>query len=43
MGDLEDYGFDSRGACAGMCSPFIFESFEDYLAKAKLFNDRLGQ
>ena len=43
MGDLEEYGFDSRGACAGMCSPFVFDSLDDYLVKANLFNNRLGQ
>ena len=41
MGDLEEYGFDSRGACGGMWTPFNAESYEDYLVKAKLFNDRL--
>ena len=43
MGELEEYGFDSRGACAGMCSPFVFDSLDDYLIKANLFNNRLGQ
>ena len=41
MGDLEEYGFDSRGACGGVCSPFVFDSYEDYLVKARLFTDRL--
>jgi hypothetical protein len=43
MGDLEEYGFDSRGVCGGVCSPFVFDSYEDYLVKARLFTDRLSR
>ena len=41
MGDLEEFGFDKNAACGNMCMPFNSESWEEYMAKARLFTDRL--
>ena len=37
MGDLEEFGFNKNAACGNMCMPFNSESWEEYMAKAKLF------
>ena len=41
MGDLEEFGFNKNAACGNMCMPFNSESWEEYTAKARLFNDRM--
>ena len=42
MGDLEEFGYKKKGACGNLCLPFNSETWEEYQAKARLFNQRLS-